>query len=153
MLNTFVKPALVATVAALTLAGCASNSASLYTTSQAQRVQTVELGTVVSVQNARIQGDNNPLYTLGGAALGGLAGSNVGKGTGAAAGAIVGALLGGAATNAAQKNMGGQAAYEITVQLDTGRTISIVQQADTPISSGMRVRVLSGGGADRVVPL
>ncbi|MGE8357233.1 MAG: hypothetical protein ACN6N0_12665 [Microvirgula sp.] len=128
MLNTFVKPALIATVAALTLAGCASNSASLYTTSQAQRVQTV-------------------------AALGGLAGSNVGKGTGAAAGAIVGALLGGAATNAAQKNMGGQAAYEITVQLDTGRTISIVQQADTPISSGMRVRVLSGGGADRVVPL
>lgn len=153
MFDSIIKPALIAAVTGLALAGCASNSATVYTTGQAQRVQTVELGTVVSVQNARIQGDNNPLYTLGGAALGGLAGSNIGKGSGSAAGAIVGALLGGAASNAAQKNLGGQAAYEITVQLDNGRTISIVQQADTPITGGMRVRVLSGGGADRVVPL
>ena len=143
----------IAGLAAVTLAGCATDSATVYSRNQVRQVQTVQLGTVVSVNNVRIEGENNPLYTLGGAALGGLAGSTIGAGRGQAAATIVGALGGGAAANAGQKSLGTQAAYDITVKLDNGTMISIVQAADVPIAVGQRVRVLTGGGADRVMPL
>jgi outer membrane lipoprotein SlyB len=139
---------------AAALTGCADNSAMTYNQSQMQRAQSVQLGTVVSVQQVKVKGDSNALLTLGGAALGGLAGSNIGGGSrGSAAGAVVGAMAGGYGAQAAQKNLGGKNALEITVKLDSGQTISIVQGADTPIVNGQRVRVLTGAGADRVVPL
>lgn len=147
------RPLAIVCLAAAMLAGCANDSATLYSRNQVRQVQTVQLGTVVSVNNVRIEGENNPFYTLGGAALGGLAGSTIGGGRGQAAAAIVGALGGGAAANAGQKSMGSQAAYDITVKLDNGTMISIVQAADVTIAVGQRVRVLTGAGADRVMPL
>lgn len=136
------------------LAGCAtSDSAAVYSQGQMRRAQTVELGTVVSVNNVKMEGKNNELLTLGGAALGGLAGSNIGGGKGAIAGGIVGALAGGFGTQAAQRSMGTKNALEVTVKLDgSGRMISIVQDADIPLAAGQRVRVLTGSGDDRVVP-
>jgi outer membrane lipoprotein SlyB len=137
------------------LAGCAtSDSAAVYSKSQMRQAQNVELGTVVSVQNVKTEGENNELLTLGGAALGGLAGSKVGQGNGAIAGAIVGALAGGFGTSAAQRGVGTKPALEVTVKLDrTGNMLSIVQEADIPLAAGQRVRVLTGGGNDRVVPM
>lgn len=135
------------------LSGCASDSAMVYSQNQMRQAQTVQVGTVVSVHNVKMQGSDNGLLTLGGAALGGLAGSHLGRGSKAnAAGAIVGALAGGYATDAAQKNMGTKNAVEVTVKLDSGRMISIVQDPDVQLVAGQRVRVLSGGGTDRVVP-
>lgn len=137
------------------LAGCAtSDSAAVYSKGQMRQAQTVEFGTVVSVQNVLMEGQNNELLTLGGAALGGLAGSNIGHGRGAAAGTIVGALAGGFGAQAAQRNLGTKTALEITVKLDrSGRMISIVQEADIPFAVGQRVKVLSGADNDRVTPL
>jgi outer membrane lipoprotein SlyB len=152
------KKIVVLTIASLLsagmLTGCASDSAMVYNQGQMRQAQTVELGTVVSVQAVKMQGENNGLLTLGGAALGGIAGSQLGNGSRAAgAGAIAGALLGGFGANAAQRGVGTKNALEITVRLDrTKRMISIVQEADTQIVTGQRVRVLSGGGNDRVVP-
>lgn len=135
------------------LSGCANDSAMVYSQNQMRQAQTVQIGTVVSVHNVKMEGSNNGLLTLGGAALGGLAGSHLGSGSKAnAAGAIVGALAGGYATDAAQKGMGTKNALEITVKLDSGRMISIVQDPDVQLVAGQRVRVLSGGGNDRVVP-
>ena len=145
--------AMSAFVGASLLSGCASDSAMVYSQDQMRQAQTVQLGTIVSVHNVKMQGSNNGLLTLGGAALGGLAGSNLGRGDKAnAAGAIAGALVGGFASNAAQKSVGTKDALEITVKLDTGRMISIVQDADVQLVAGQRVRVLSGGGTDRVAP-
>lgn len=150
------RPLLIGAVAVSTaLTGCStSDSARVYSKDQMRQVQTVELGTVISVTPVKMEGESNELVNLGGVALGGLAGSNIGKGTGAAAGAIVGAIAGGLATGSAQRSLGTKNAYEITVQLDRGsRTISIVQEADVVLQPGQRVRVLSGGGNDRVLPL
>lgn len=135
------------------LAGCAmpGSSAGVYSKDQMGQAQTVEFGRITSVQKVKVQGDNNPLITMGGTALGGLAGSNVGKGSGAVAGAIVGAMAGGLATQSIQQNMT-QEALELTVELDKGRTISVVQAADVPFTVGQRVRVLTGGGSTRVTP-
>jgi len=135
------------------LSGCAQPSSRLYTQNQTQRAQTVDPGTVVSVQQVNMQGDQSQWLTVGGAALGGIAGSKLGNGSrGSAAGAIAGALAGGYGTQALQQSMGSQTALEITVKLDSGRMISIVQAADVSFVKGERVRVLSGAGADRVVP-
>ena len=135
------------------LGGCASDSAMVYNQGQVQQAQTVQLGIVTSVQHVTMKGDNNSLLTLGGAALGGIAGSQLGQGNRAnAAGAIAGALLGGFGADAAQSSLSKKNGLEITVKLDSGRMISIVQAADVPMVTGQRVRVLSGGGADRVVP-
>ncbi|OQS41470.1 glycine zipper 2TM domain-containing protein [Chromobacterium haemolyticum] len=143
----------VALLSAGVLTGCAtSDSAAVYSKGQMRQAQTVQLGTVVSVQNVKMEGSNNELLTLGGAALGGLAGSNIGGGKGQIAGGIIGALAGGFGAQAAQRGLN-KNALEITVKLDgSGRMISIVQEADIPFSANQRVRVLTGGGNDRVVP-
>lgn len=141
-------------VAVTTLAGCASpDSAMVYSRNQAQRAQTVHLGTVVSVQAVKVEGKQNGLLTLGGAAVGGIAGSAIGQGRGSTLGAVVGAIAGGVAADAAQKNLGSQQSVEVTVKLDkSGELISIVQAQDVSLAPGQRVRVMRGGSTDRVLP-
>jgi outer membrane lipoprotein SlyB len=43
-----------------------------------------------------------------------------------------------------------QQGLQITVRLDSGRTIAVTQAADEAFRPGDRVRVLSGGGVTRV---
>ncbi|GGY22956.1 glycine zipper 2TM domain-containing protein [Paludibacterium paludis] len=148
------KSVIAALLAVGVLAGCASpDSAMVYSGRQTQRAQTVQIGTVVSVQAVKVEGNRNELLTLGGAAVGGIAGSSIGKGKGSAVGAIVGAIAGGVAADAAQKSIGGKQSVEVTVKLDrTGEMLSIVQAPDVPIAVGQRVRVMRGGGTDRIMP-
>jgi len=85
---------LAISLASSMLAGCASDdSATTYSQGQMRQMQTVQLGTVISVQQVKTKGEDNGLLTLGGAALGGIAGSTMGGGNrGSAVGTIVGAL-------------------------------------------------------------
>ncbi|AXK40466.1 hypothetical protein [Crenobacter cavernae] len=155
-MNTLARTLLVGTIAAGTLlTGCStSDSAQVYSKGQMRQAQTVEFGTVVSVNPVKMEGQGNELINFGGVALGGLAGSTIGHGRGSAAGAIVGAMAGGLATGAAQRSIGTKNAFEVTVRLDRGqRMISIVQEADVALQNGQRVRVLSGNGNDRVLPM
>lgn len=43
----------------------------------------------------------------------------------------------------------GQVRQEMTVKLDAGQLIAMVQEADEVVGPGDRVRVLTGGGASR----
>ena len=63
-------------------------------------------------------------------------------------GAGAGALLGGAGSQA----VGNQTGVEVTVKLDSGRTMAVVQGADISFAPGQRVRVMIGQGTTRVVP-
>lgn len=152
MFSTTLKYMIIGTTSVGLMAGCANNSAAVYTSGQAQKAQTVQLGTVMAVKDVKIEGKNNQLITIAGTALGGLAGSQVSHGTESAIAAVAGAVIGGLGTQAIQKGMS-NAGYEITVELDNKTVISIVQKADVQITPGMRVRVLSGDGVDRVLPL
>ncbi len=138
------------------LAGCANKSASssVYNYGQAQREQIVRLGTVAAVRTVTIQDDQTSgVGTLGGAALGGVAASSIGGGRGSILASIGGALLGGFVGNAVENRMGKTQGLEITVQLDNGETRVVAQEADVPLSVGQRVRMLSGNGPTRVVPM
>lgn len=138
------------------LAGCANDSASgsVYSYGQAQREQIVRLGTVESVRPVIIQQDRTSGGgVLAGGALGGVAASTIGRGTGNVLATIGGGLLGAAAGNAVENRMGKTQGLEITVRLDNGETRVIAQANDVAISAGQRVRVISGQGPTRVVPM
>ena len=142
----------VVLAASLVLSGCpASMSGGAYTRSQAREAQEVRLGYVESVRQVLIEGTRSGVGAVGGAALGGVAGSTIGRGRGQVAGAIGGAVLGGLAGSAIEENATRQPGLEITVQLDNGRMVAVTQAADEPFYPGDRVRVLIGSdGTTRV---
>ena len=142
----------VVLAAGLVLSGCpASMSGGAYSRNQAREAQEVRLGYVESVRQVLIEGTRSGVGAVGGAALGGVAGSTIGRGRGQVAGAIGGAVLGGLAGSAIEENATRQPGLEITVQLDNGRMVAVTQAADEPFYPGDRVRVLIGNdGTTRV---
>jgi len=110
------------------LAGCASSkSGDVYTRDQARTVHTVKLGVVESVRTVRLEGTKTPVGTAAGAVVGGVAGS------------------------AAEEGITRKDGIEITVKLDNGTMLAVVQEATAEqFNPGERVRVLEGGGVTRV---
>ena len=149
---------IVATLIAgsLAMSGCASNSSSpnVFTASQAQREQTVRMGTVDSVRTVRISSNNGQpsgLGAVGGGALGALAGSSIGGGRGSIATGIIGGIGGAVAGNAIENSAAMRDGLEITVRLDNGDMRAITQTTSGEIfRAGDRVRLLSSGGVTRV---
>jgi outer membrane lipoprotein SlyB len=143
--------ALAAALTAVILAGCApSKSGSVYTRDEARREQSVRMGVVESVRHVQIEGTRSGVGPAAGAAVGGIAGSGVGQGRGSSAAAVVGAVAGGVAGQAAEQAATRRDGLEITVRLDSGRLVAIVQEADEAFKPGERVRILSDGATSRV---
>ncbi|MEW9900275.1 glycine zipper 2TM domain-containing protein [Chitinivorax sp. PXF-14] len=137
----------------LTLGACASKlSGDTYTRDDARVEQTVRHGTITGLRPVVLESDATPIGALGGAALGGIAGSEMGRGRGSTAGAIAGVIIGGLAGNAIEKEVGKKQGVEITVRLNDGREIAVVQEAspNDDLKVGDAVRLLSRGGSTRV---
>jgi outer membrane lipoprotein SlyB len=129
---------------AITITGCAqSNSGQVYSSKEARKVQTVETGTIESVKQVTIQGDQTPLGVIAGGVAGGVLGSAVGDGHGKDIATVVGAIAGAAAGNAVEKGVNRKNGLELVIKKDTGGTIVIVQEADVLFSPGDRVRIIS----------
>jgi outer membrane lipoprotein SlyB len=138
-------------VAGALIAGCASsNSSDVYSRDQVRRTQTVQLGTVQAIRSVRIEGTKSGVGTVAGAVAGGVAGSTIGAGSGRTLAALGGAALGAVGGTVAEEQITKKTGLEITVRLDSGSTIAVVQEADVMFSVGERVRVLTGGGLTRV---
>lgn len=135
----------------LVLASCASsNSGSVYKRDDARKVQTVKTGVVESVRTVLLEGTKTPIGTIAGGAIGGIAGGSVGHGRGSSIVAVLGAVAGSIAGSAIEEGVTRKDALEITVKLDGGGLISIVQEADEAFNPGDTVRIVEGGGASRV---
>jgi outer membrane lipoprotein SlyB len=136
---------------AVLASGCAYRGGSAdYRGYEAGAEQAVRFGVVESVRDVRIDPRETGVGTAAGAVLGGVAGSNVGGGSGQVAGAIGGAILGGLLGQHIEQSANQQHGLEITVLLDSGKYVAIVQPDDELFRSGDRVRVLSGRGTTRV---
>ena len=137
---------------AMLSAGCTTYSGNTYSGSQVRSAQTVQYGTVVSVQPVTLEEDRPAvLGTVGGGVVGGVLGNMVGGGRGKTLATIAGAALGAAGGYAGEKALTKQNGLEITVELENGQQLSIVQAADQQFSPGERVRVLRGSdGSARV---
>ncbi|HEX6634647.1 MAG TPA: glycine zipper 2TM domain-containing protein [Usitatibacter sp.] len=140
-----------AAVCVLLLGGCAYPQGSYdYRGYQVMGEQTVRFGVVDSVRPVRINPGETGVGTAGGAVLGGIAGSHVGGGSGQIAGAVGGAILGGILGSNIERSANERQGIEVTVLLDNGKYISVVQEADELFRPGDRVRILSGRGTTRV---
>ncbi|WP_067864190.1 outer membrane lipoprotein [Neptuniibacter marinus] len=137
----------------LALTGCVNSlSGDTYSRSEARQVQQVQYGVVQSAQPVVIEGTNSVVGAGAGAVVGGVVGSNVGGGKGKTIATVLGAVAGGLAGKSAEESLTQTQGQEVTVRLDNGNIISVVQEvADGPMfRSGDRVRVLTGSGSARV---
>ena len=140
-------------LAAALLSGCVSSKAGdVYSRDQARTEQSVRMGTIEAVREVQIEGTKSGLGAVAGGVTGGIAASTIGHGTGSAVAAAVGAIAGGLAGAAAEDGITRNSGVELTVKLDSGQMIAVVQGVDTntTFQPGDRVRVLSGQGVTRV---
>src|SRR5215212_1617079 len=138
--------ACVASVAGCAQPGMGSGDYRYYSRGQ----QTVRFGVVESVRDVRLGAYDTGVGTATGAVLGGIAGSHAGRGNGEVAGAIAGMVIGGIIGQNVEQSNNERPGLEITVQLDSGKYLAVVQAADEPFRTGDRVRVLSAGRSTRV---
>ena len=74
----------------------------------------------------------------------------MGHGKGSTIVAIIGAVVGGLAGSAAEEGLTRKDALEITVKLDGGGMVAIVQEADEQFHPGEKVRLVENGSTTRV---
>ena len=140
-------------ISALALSGCVSNlSGTTYSRSDARQVQQVQYGVVQSSVPVVIEGTEGVVGGATGAVVGGIVASNIGGGRGKSIATVLGAVAGGIAGKQVEENLTRTQGQEITVRLDNGNIISIVQEVNggQMFAAGDRVRVLNGGGNARV---
>lgn len=138
----------------LLFSSCAQDSltGNTYSRGEAGQAQSVSKGRITAIRPVKIEGGNTA-GTIVGALAGGALGSNIGSGRAAnTAGAIGGGLVGGALGSHAQQSMQSRNGIEITVKLDQGGSVAVVQEVsqNEQFQVGDRVRVLYSGSRTRV---
>ncbi|MDR3214624.1 MAG: glycine zipper 2TM domain-containing protein [Azoarcus sp.] len=142
--------AILAVAAILT--GCASDlGGDAYSRREARQVMQVRFATVESVRPVLLEGTKTPVGAVAGAAVGGIAGSALGRGRGSAIGSVVGAVAGGLGGAAVEEAVTRERGMEVTVRLDHGEYLAVVQaDRGEDFQPGERVRLVGSGGAARV---
>ena len=140
----------VAWIAALLLTACAP--AMIGAPYSPARAYNVELGVVEASRPVIVDGYQTGAGAATGAVIGGVGGYQIGGSSSAnAAGAFLGAIIGSLIGNALEREATKANGVEITVRLDSGRLLAVVQE-DGPdaFRPGDRIRVLSDGYTTRV---
>lgn len=138
----------------LALAGGCAEMGSLggtkYGETSAPAAQAERDGTIAKLENIEV----DDKYKLGvGTAVGAVAGGILGRSLGDSTTATVaGAALGGVAGTYAESKLRKQDAQRVTVNMQTGGTVTITQPMDGRLREGMAVRVEGSGENARVVP-
>jgi len=126
------------------LSGCASSkSGEVYTRAEARQVMTVQLGVVEFVKEVQVEGSKSGIGAAAGGIIGGVAGSTIGGGKGSTLAALGGAIGGAVIGHVAEGKITDFNGLEITVKLDNGDVMAVVQENDVPFAVGDRVRVLT----------
>ena len=82
--------------------------------------------------------------TVGGGALGGIAGSAIGGGRGQAIATAVGAVAGAVAGSKIEEKASQVNGAELVIRKDNGKSIVVVQKADSRYVAGKRVQIVGG---------
>ncbi len=133
------------------LPGCASRGGQTYNDRDIRRVQTAQYGTIADVTEVQVEDDPTLFGPVVGGVAGGVLGSVFGSGAGKVlttlGGAAGGALFGGLVESSARS----YSATQLTIDLESGENIVIVQGNDEYFAKGDPVRViLLGNGKARV---
>jgi outer membrane lipoprotein SlyB len=140
-------------VAALLLVGCAHPSGSTYEVGDVGRTIETAQASVVSSRVVKIAGDSNNLVgPAAGGALGAAGSALAFQGSGLVA--VIGGVLGAGAGYLAQSRMNDRDGIEYVLQMDDGRTVTLVQNRaadETPLPDGTPVLVQVSGQYTRVI--
>ena len=150
-IGTFLSISLVC----FSLTGCVSGlEGSSYSRSEARQIQQVEFGAILSTKPVIIEGQRTDWGELSGVIIGGIAGSSVGEGKGQQIATTLGAIGGAVAASVVEEKATRVQGLELTVKMDSGKILSIVQEVDeiNQFQKGQRVRVLMQGSLARVSP-
>lgn len=149
-MNVSAKP-IPAILSAVLLAGCApSYSPDTYASRAVQQANKVEQGVLVGVRPVKVSAEGT-VGTVTGSAAGGIAGTETTTGMVSAFGALGGAVVGGLAGSAIEHSVGDVRAWEYIVRKDNGDLLSVTQQDHVALLLGEKVLVIAGPQA-RVVP-
>lgn len=135
---------LLCTVGLLTACATPNTAGEVYARRDTLRAVDVHHGEVLLVVPVIIDGEATRLGLVGGAAIGHALGREITYGGGRYIAGAVGAVAGAVAGQAIEKKITQQDGLEITIEMDNGRVIAIVQAATVEFFEGERVRVLIG---------
>ncbi len=135
------------------LATACVSTGGAYSRGQVGTLQQVDFGTVEHVRPVFIDGKSG-VGTGIGAVVGGIVGSGIGSGRGRDLATVLGAVGGGVLGSKAQKELSKVEGVELTVRLDNGRVVAVIQELshEAYLSVGDRVRVITLHGKARVLP-
>jgi outer membrane lipoprotein SlyB len=149
----FVSAALLF-ISGLTGSGCATSPTSANTVrrSETGRAHSFDRGEVIYVRAVTIEGESEGLGALAGGAMGLALGNAVGGGRGRNIAQVGGTIAGAAAGTAMERAATTRAGVEVTILLESGELIVVIQAADENFQEGDSVRVIRrADGGVRVV--
>lgn len=127
------------------LTACAQDiNSNSYSASAVGQTDSVEHGVIVSVRAVDIQGSDSPVGMIAGGTAGGFAGSTIGHGGGSVLAAVGGALAGAFLGNFTQKELTELTANQYFIKMNSGKTISVIQGKENPLTVGQHVSVIFG---------
>jgi outer membrane lipoprotein SlyB len=142
-------------VASLLVAGCARSSSSTYEAVDVGRTIETAQGAIVASRPVQIKGEPGKAGPVAGAAIGGAGtGLAMGGASGSGWAAILGAVIGAGIGYVAEQQMSNREGIEYIVQMDDGRTVTIVQnreEEEQPLADGTPVLVQYSGKYTRVL--
>ena len=139
------------------LGGCAKNiSSDQYSEDDVGSVKQTYRGVILSVRNVQVTGGDslgdNTAGLVGGGVGGALLGSQLGKGRGSVVGGVLGAAAGALGGAFLEKKLKEQDGVEYTVELTSGRVMTVVQGPEPRLQPGQYVLIMVGSkGRSRVV--
>ncbi len=133
------------------LAGCKPDySANTYNSNAVQQANKVDQGVIIGRRQVGVT-PSGTTGAVGGAAAGGIAGSQIGTGVTSAFGALGGGIVGGVVGSAVERGTGAVTAFEYVVRKSNNELLSVTQQDTSPLAIGQKVLVIAGSQA-RIVP-
>jgi outer membrane lipoprotein SlyB len=136
-------------ISTASLASASEPPKPVYSRSEAGTAWSVNYGAITAIESVQIEGRRSQIGRIGGGLIGYELGRSVGQNSGRAIAGAVGGVVGAVAGQATEERMTRIPALQISVALNRGEEIVVVQPADQPFRIGDKVKVLRNqhGGA------
>ena len=141
-------------LSALVLAGCSHSSTSTYDAADVGRTIDSTKASVIASRLVDISGETNAVGPVAGGVAGAAGTGLAVEGGNSLAAAVLGGLVGAGAGYLTQKALNNREGIEYTLQMEDGRTTTLVQNRETdeqPLPDGTPVLVQVSGQYTRVI--